>query len=278
MRGPNFYNAYYSNPYWTPAVRLLFMTNLAVFAVQFLAMMSSEHLARSIEYYFALSPQAVIENFWVWQLVTSAFLHDLGDVIPWHLLFNLLILYFFGFMVERHYGTRRFIAFYLLCAIFAALVYTIFHFIRDTRTLCLGASGALMGVMVIAACLNPRQIVYFQLLFPIQMRTLIGILIGLDILIIVRAPNGGIAASAHLGGALFGYLYFRYSSRVYKYFEKMEAKWIAEFERKQKQQHKNIRAEVDRLLDKISEKGITALTPKEKEFLQQASKKYQRDI
>lgn len=291
-----------SNPYWTPGVRFLILANIVVFGIQILFMLlPAQWVSPGILLeYFALSPERVVQDFWVWQLVTSAFLHD--DRTPFHILVNMLTLYFFGFMVERHYGKRKFLMFYFACAVFASLVYTVFHFIGQTRTLAVGASGAIMGVMMLTACLYPHNTVYLDFLFPMRLRTMIWIVIGINLYMALLAPPGEIAAVAHLGGLLFGYLYYRWGETVLRFWGQWENRWQ---EQPVKQQHKRhlelfsddepsekckvppqrpkksyveLRDEVDRLLEKISQKGIYSLTPQEREFLKKASKEYQRDI
>jgi membrane associated rhomboid family serine protease len=259
--------------YWTPGVKLLIIANGVVFGLQILF---DSLFQLGFTRYFALSPDKVIYSFWLWQLVTSAFLHDLLN--PFHILFNLLTLYFFGFMVERHYGTRKFLGFYIACAIFASLVYTTVHFVTATRTLALGASGAIMGVLMLATCLNPNNTVYLQLLFPVRLRTMVWILIAINLYMAIVTPNNQIAATAHLGGLLFGYLYYRYSGWFYRYLQNLELHLEEKVQKEDYQQNKNLRAEVDRLLDKIAQEGLNALTPKEREFLQKASREYQRKI
>jgi membrane associated rhomboid family serine protease len=181
-------------------------------------------------------------------------------------------------MIERHYGTRRFLHFYFLCAIFAGLVYTAFQYVVQTRTFSIGASGSIMGVLMLTACLYPNNTVYFELLFPMRLRTMIWILIALNVYIALITPVGGAAATAHLGGLLFGYLYYRFGGRVVEYLERMEDRWHEKYQQEQPKEQENLREEVDRLLDKIAHQGLHSLTTKEREFLQKASKEYQRDV
>lgn len=268
------------NPYWTPGVKFLILTNIAVFALQilFLLMPSSWGLGNFLANYFALWPNKVVEHFYIWQLLTSAFLHDITTI--WHLIFNLLTLYFLGFMVERHYGTRQFLSFYFTCALFAALIYTSVHFVIQTRTsYALGASGAIMGVLMLAACLYPHNIVFFEFFFPIKLRTIVWIVIAINVYMAlpIHSNVSDVAVSAHLGGLLFGYLYYRFGMRLRQYYEKLGNHLVEEYHRERQKKHEDLREEVDKLLDKIHREGLNALTSKEREFLRRASKEYQRD-
>lgn len=271
---------YYSNPYWTPGVRVLILANLAVFGLQVFLLLLPQQWGtdRFLRDYFALWPNKVIEHFYLWQLITCSFLHDTETIF--HLMFNLLALYFLGHMVERHYGTRKFIVFYLACAVFASLCYTVVHFILQTRVnYCLGSSGAVLGVLALAACLYPHNIIYFQFLFPVRMRTIVWIIVGINVymaLPIHAAP--GVAVSAHLGGILFGYLYYRFYPRLLEYLAKFEHHLETQYRKEQYQKYGNLREEVDRILDKISQHGIGSLSARERELLQKASREYQKDF
>ena len=255
----------------TPAVKWLMIANGIGFGLQIVFYLLNWRL----EPYLALSPVRVINSLWLWQLLTCAFLHSLQDIF--HILFNMLALYFFGCMVERHYGTRKFLAFYLTCAVFASLVYTACQLITATYMLALGASGAIMGVLMVAACHYPNDIVYY-LLFPIRLRTLAWIFIGINLYMAIMAPDNQVGATAHLGGLLFGYLYYRYGDRAHRYIDRIGERAVAQYERHDYKRTMQLREEVDRLLDKISREGLNSLSQQERQFLHKASKEYQKDI
>ena len=279
--GSGYYTAPSAQYYLTPGVKLIIIANLVVFGLQVLCeLLPASLVSRNFMMeYFALSPQKVVNDLWIWQLITSVFLHDIyGSALPWHLIFNMLTLFFFGHMVEQIYGTRRFLIFYLLTGIFASLVYTTLHFIWGTATFAIGASGAIMAILMVSAILNPDVQVYLYFLFPVRLRTLIIIIMGFDLFMLLGKDSGGVAASAHLGGALFGYLYYRYSNRIYKYLDRVERQLVVEHQKERRKQYHDTREEVDRLLDKISERGLSSLSNKEKAFLQNASKQYREDL
>lgn len=269
-----YYNNYhsYGNIYWTKGVKTLVIANAVVFGIQVLSRVftGGSDIIISI---FGLSPEKVVHNFWLWQLITAAFLHNPDSLF--HLLFNLLALFFFGHIVENHYNRSRFYSFYFLCAIFSSLIYTILHFIIGSTTIMIGASGAIMGILALCACISPNAIVYLYFVFPIRLRTLIWILIAIDAYMLIH-PYGGVAASAHLGGVLFGYIYYHFSDKLYNYLEKIEVQAEQQYEEKLYKRDKNLREEVDRILEKIHNEGIHKLSAKEKKFLQNASKEYKK--
>lgn len=278
----SYYNNYNSggyggNPYLTPAVRWLIFANIGVFSVQiiFISLLSGWFPRDFITSYFALIPTRVIEDFWIWQLVTSCFLHDPYSLF--HIFFNLLTLYFFGHLPERTYGTQKFYICYFFSAVFSSLVFCVVHYTQGTQSAALGASGAIMGILMVAARLAPDNIVYFSLIFPIRMRTMIWFLIAIDLYTALMSPNGGVAAVSHLGGLAAGHIFFTYSDRIFLFFERLDQQITIQHNREQRKKIRVSREEVDRLLDKISKNGINSLSQDEKEFLKKASKEYQKE-
>ena len=151
------------------------------------------------------------EHFRIWQFVTHFFMHANLN----HLFFNMLTLYFIGGRVEIHFGTKRFIKFFLLTGLLASilnlLVTTVSIFYLNGALggygPVVGASGAIYAVMVAFAVLYPD--VKLMLLFPpipISAKYLVGGLIALDLYSGFSGANTGIAHFAHLGGALAGFI------------------------------------------------------------------------
>jgi membrane associated rhomboid family serine protease len=255
------------NPYWTTGVKWLIIANAVMFGVQIVCW---KILDFPVEPYLALSPQQVIYHGWLWQLITAAFLHDV--FMPTHILFNMLILFCFGFLVESHLGTRRFLRFYFAAAVFASLVYTACVLFTTTKSLALGASGAIMSVLVMVACLYPHNILT---LIPIRMRTMIWILVGLDLYQALLLPVNSVAVTGHLGGALFGYLYYRFADRIYEHWGRRAVRRERRCNVQTQEDEEHLRHEIDRILDKVTHEGMASLTAQERAFLQKASKQYQ---
>lgn len=146
-----------------------------------------------------LWPTDVASGRAVWQVLTSLFCHA-GFM---HLLFNLLFLSWVGKELEALYGSRRFLLLYFLCGISGSLAYVAGSHLQHAFPPALGASGAVMGLMVVYAFHYPRQQVLFYGILPMQVRWLAVLYIVLDVSGFVH-PGGGIANAAHLGGAAFG--------------------------------------------------------------------------
>jgi len=187
------------------AVKWLLIVNIALFVVYYFAVRVGYG---NYFYYFGLIPRAVVELFAVWQLFTYMFLHDpLGFS---HILFNMLTLYIFGRVLESDWGSKRFLQFYLICGVGAALCVIIANALfgnMDTRTI--GASGAIYGVLLAYGLLYPEQIVLFSFLFPIKAKYFVMIIGAIAFLSSFGGSGSGVSHVAHLGGMGFGYLYLK---------------------------------------------------------------------
>ena len=226
-----------------------------------------------IQTYLYLSPDDVLRNFYVWQLVTAALLHDPDGLM--HILFNSLMIFFMGRLVEQRLGLRRYLWFCLLAAVSASVVYILWAIFMQVRVPMVGASGTVMGMLALVALWYPTLTVMVWGVLPMKMATLALILIGIDLLF-VFSTSGNVANSAHLGGALFGLLYFRYGGRVERLFKDMDRRADRKRATKERQrvvQTDEMRREVDRILDKVNREGLPALTEEERRFLERAGKR-----
>ncbi len=226
-----------------------------------------------------------------WTFLTYMFVH--AGLL--HLLFNMLLLFIFGSAVEQRMGSRAFILYYLYCGVGAAVFCLALSGIMSVGPF-VGASGALLGVALAFAMYWPdAELMVFPFPVPIRARTLVMVLVGLDIFFYFVTPDDGVAHLAHVGGAAFGYLFFRLQGlsrrtphpppraveRVV-----MVQSGAAEPERRtpvtpvrprRRPDADPVAAEVDRVLDKISEKGIASLTAAERRFLDEVSKQKKQE-
>jgi membrane associated rhomboid family serine protease len=212
-----------------------------------------------------------------------------------HLLANMLMLYVFGTAVESRMGSRNFILYYLFCGAGAAVFSLLLAGLMPVAPF-IGASGAVLGVAVAFAYFWPEaELIVFPIPFPIKARTLVIGLVVLDVVASRLWPNDGVAHLAHIGGALFGYLFFRVQSfsrrrpsEPARTVERvvMVQSGAAEPERRtpvtpmrprRRIDSDPVAAEVDRVLDKISEKGISSLTPAERRFLDEVAKQKKQE-
>ena len=226
----------------------------------------------------------------VWTLLTYSFLHSPANLL--HIVGNLLGLYFIGRVLLPLMGDKRFLYFFGTAVVVGGLVWTATHWINGAHHYLIGASAGVTGLFIIFASLYPNRDVTFLLFFiiPVTLKPkyMAYGLIGMDLLgflfyeVIGAVSPFGLAHSAHLGGMLTGWLYFRYvhsgkfsfpgsdsSFELPKWAKKKPASVSPKY-------HVNVgnksdlKAEVDRILDKINSKGFGSLTAEEKKVLDDA--------
>lgn len=179
--------------------RILIIANAAVFLGQMVAD------ALLVER-FALWPLG--PHFMPWQLVTYSFLH--GSFF--HLCFNMLALYMFGSDIERIFGQRRYLAYYLSAVLTAACAQLVVSTLTDSPPYpTIGASGGVFGILLAFALYFPRRIIVL-IIPPIPMPAwLFVILYGMiELYLGVTGTQQGVAHFAHLGGMLGGFLTIQY--------------------------------------------------------------------
>ncbi len=220
----------------------------------------------------------------VWRFITFQFLHSFGI---WHLLLNMFGLYVFGGMVEQYLGRKKYLAFYLVCGIFGALMYLLLNLVGslglalpgaldvNPHTPLVGASAGVFGVILACAYISPNSVV--QLIFPPIPMRLKYFAYGYVFLAALNLFMGGRNAggdAAHLGGAIAGFFFIRNSHLLLDFFD------ILGDSRKSKVpgaqgglRPKGVSREVDRILSKVSREGIASLTEDERRTLERASRR-----
>jgi membrane associated rhomboid family serine protease len=188
-----------------------------------------------------------------------------------HIFWNMLGLYFFGPRVESRMGSQRFITLYLVSGIVGALL----SVVLAPRNPILGASGAVLGVLMAFARFWPRERIYIWGVIPIEARWLVIIYAAIDILGFNGFGRFGVANVAHLGGFAGALLYLlflerRQGARRFKQAAtpKVSESALGNWKNVDRGSiHSVNREEVDRILDKISASGLASLTPQERQFL-----------
>ncbi len=184
----------------TPAVKALLIANVAVFLFQAVA---RALVQVRIETTFGLVPFEVVHHLYVWQLATYMFLH--GGFF--HVGFNMLALWMFGTELESLWGTPKFLRFYFITGIGAAIMTTLVG--PNSYTVTIGASGAIYGLLAAYGLLFPDRIILLYFVLPIRAKYLVLILGLITFWSSISATGSGVAHVAHLGGMIFGWLYLR---------------------------------------------------------------------
>ncbi len=155
----------------------------------------------NFHYYLDLYPMYT-EAFQPHQIITYMFMH--ANFM--HLFFNMLGIYIFGVALEAEWGSKRFLNFYLLCGIAAALLQLLISYLNDKSvTVLLGASGALYGLLAAFAMTYPNMTLHIYFIIPIKAKHLLLIYGAYEFITSITA-NDNIAHVAHLGGLIMGVL------------------------------------------------------------------------
>ncbi|MDR5589868.1 rhomboid family intramembrane serine protease [Christiangramia sp. SM2212] len=235
-----------------------------------------------------------------WSIITYSFLHS-GI---WHILSNMLILYFSGIYFLNYFSPKRLLNYYFLGVIIGALVYMLSYnlfpaFQGTGKSYLMGASAGVMAVLIGIASHVPNMRVRLMLIGSVKFWWIAAFLVVLDVIQIPMGNAGG--HLAHLGGAALGYLYtnqLQKGNDIGKWFEnimdsiaslfkprekKARMKTVYRTERtaasksgqpksKSKFDKNDKQKRVDAILDKISKSGYESLSKDEKDFLFQAGK------
>ncbi|MHC4557459.1 MAG: rhomboid family intramembrane serine protease, partial [Planctomycetota bacterium] len=249
-------------PKITPVVKWLLIINIGVFLVSIII----KPLGIFIYDSFQLDP-VWPRALQLWRLISYQFLHS--QTLVWHIFMNMIGLFFLGPTLERHWGSKRFLPFYLGCGVAGGLFYLLLigiNFLERPLPM-VGASGAILGMLAACAILFPHFVVVI-LLFPVPIRLAA---VGLTAVYLVAVLTGGSNAggdAAHLAGMAAGAAYvFSQSWR-----DRLRSKIRAGHLEKQMSAHRDLRTELDLILQKVHDSGIQSLTSKEKRILKEATK------
>ncbi len=232
-----------------------------------------------------------------WSIITYAFLHS-GF---WHIASNMIILYFSGSYFVTYLTGKRVLTVYFLGAIFGALLYMLSYnlfpaFSEVGASVLLGASASVMAILIATATYIPYMSVRLMFIGSVKFWWIAAFFVVLDLIQIPAGNAGG--HIAHLGGALFGYLYasqLKKGRDIGSWFEKLMDATVSMFKPREKSPLKTVhkakkgkktttnntkrantknpnQAEIDAILDKISKSGYDSLTKQEKDFLFKAGK------
>ncbi len=248
-------------PKITPVVKWLLIINIAIF----LSSIIIPPLGNFIYEWFQLDATSLPRALQLWRLISYQFLHDPNFI--WHIFFNMLGLFFLGPTLERHWGSKRFLPFYLGCGVAGALFYFFLVAVRFLPALpMVGASGAILGMLAACAILFP-QFVVIILIFPVPIRVAAVAFTAIYIItVITRGINAG-GDAAHLAGMATGAIYV------------LSKRWRSKFElkiktsrwQKKMEEQRKLQFELDRILQKVHDTGIHSLTSNEKRILKKAT-------
>jgi membrane associated rhomboid family serine protease len=240
-----------------------------------------------VQEWFQLDPEKTIKQGQLWRLLTCAFCHSREAI--WHIVFNMLFLYWFGTRLETMYGSREFLLFYLAAAVCSSLAYVGLAFWTGSNTPAIGASGGVLGVMMLYVIFYPFETMLLFWCIPVPLWALLSLYVVYDLHPVLLALAGdrmhtGVAHAGHLGGLAFGFLYWKLGLRLEAPLERGNRPRVLPMRKTAcpteepmilaHPKRDDLNEQVDELLQKISEQGADSLTEQERAILTRASAKY----
>lgn len=260
---------------------MLIIANIAVF---FLGAMLPHPTAGSVFHkYGHFSTYELVRHLEFWRVLTFQFLH--ANLI--HLMLNMLGLWVFGKIVEEYLGFKRYAAFYLVCGVFGAVMYLLLNLLgaiaasagqsglplliyNSAGTPLVGASAGVFGVIMASAYIAPKA--QMQLIFPpvaLPLKVLAYTYVGIALFNLVIGGSNAGGDAAHIGGAIAGFFFVRNSHLLRDFFDIFGDSRKSGAGRSRGTERQA--AEVDRILAKVSARGVQSLTAREKRTLQRAT-------
>ena len=261
--------------------------NVALFVIPWLIFSILSLVGINIDYmqYVSLSSNPSQLLWKPWSLVTYAFFHT-GIM---HILFNLIVLNFSGRLFMTYFTGKQLVGLYFLSAIFAGIVYILVFYILNISAPIIGASAAIMAILVATTTYNPLMELRLFIIGNVKLWHVTGVIILVD-LMQIRSENMG-GHISHLAGAFFGFIFIKLLQngtdiskfvssfidfftnlfrkqkttpfkKVHKNYNKPVEKTVSKIITKDKSQQ-----QIDEILDKISQSGYDSLNKEEKEFL-----------
>jgi len=240
----------------------------------------------------------------VWRIITAGLI---PDAHLFTLIFAMILLFWAGKELERVYGTRTFVAFYILAGLATSLgKFAVGSAGIDAEVPSMGIGGAIFAVMVLFACLEPKRTILVMFVLPMPIALLVAILLGLAVL---SALNGGMKVHAVgiISGAIFGFAFFKLAPGILKWLNanrresrarspvRLHVSPVDDDERDRSPPEseqdrptpptmpraaravdEQLEAKLDQVLSKVAKLGRASLTPEENEILQRASEIYKK--
>ena len=270
------------------AIGTLILVNVLCYIAQLIGADPRDPLGGPVTRFLAASPHDVFHGH-VYKLLTANFAHAVNNI--WHIFWNMLFLYFFGKELEQIYGKRRFLVLYLLAGVLSILAeVTAQEIAGHPSVLVLGASGAVMAVVVLFTLFYPNHQILFFFFIPAPVWVLCLVYVGGDLYAVLQGTAGNIASFAHLAGAAFALLYRLYERHGYRLrrlsprlrsraVRPRPARAMSEPEPPRARREEGldpVSQRIDDLLAKIHAggKGMEGLTHEEQEFLRANSRNF----
>jgi membrane associated rhomboid family serine protease len=276
----------------SPVVKWLLIINVAVWLLDMMTNAAPQTQRSFLWSWGHFSVAAGVEQLEIWRFVSFQFLHANG----YHLLVNMLGLFFFGHFAERWWGSRRFLCFYLATGVAGALFYVMLFYaglfgnepipIGEGQTIpasyipMVGASAGIFGILACVAVIAPNLRVLLFFVLPMSMRTFAVMALGISVIVILFNLDNAGGEAGHLGGAILGFILMRNPQLLSFVSDEVslsrrrrvvDATIIHEKKLRPRIDIDMDDSEVDRILDKVSREGLQSLTDQERDVLKRVA-------
>jgi membrane associated rhomboid family serine protease len=232
---------------------------------------------------FSLHADVLLRPWRAFELLTYGFLHDVSDLK--HILFNMVGLWMFGRIVETKYGRQEYLAFFLAAVVFAGACWVFGEYAVNRQIVeagLLGASGGIAAVLILFCFNYPHQQVFIWGVLPLPAWVFAIFFVGMDMFGASGHMGGNVAYTAHLGGALFAFIYYRTGWQLTSWLPqglkmpKLGRRPSLRVLDPTEEEDDSTDEMVDNILRKIREHGQDSLTRGERRILEEASREYQK--
>ena len=249
----------------TNIIRTLISINAALFLIRYLMVGPFDMLNLGL----SSDPK-------IWQPITYMFIH--GDFF--HIFMNMFVLWMFGTEMESLWGGKKFLQYYLITGIGSGLVWLLFNYGKSYSIL-IGASGAIYGILLAYGLMFPNRKVLIYFLFPIKVKYFVALLALISFVSSIDTSGSNISHLTHLSGMVIGFIYLKFPNFKSRSSIIINNKIIESQQRKVEKRRANtilLQKKIDRLLDKVSDKGFDSLSEDEKDQLYAYSRRIGRDV
>lgn len=263
-------------------VMTLVLINIAVYLIEMLFTdQSGDHPENKLVEFGAMYVSSLTKPWLWWQAVTSGFLHDPFSI--WHVIGNMFVLWMFGRDVEKVYGKREFLRFYMTTLVFASVAWALWSrqmhpHIENLSAI--GASGAVTGILTLYILHFPRRTLLLYFVVPVPAWAVGVFIIGSDLIAELNQQDN-IAHSAHLAGAAFALIYYKLGWNFGRLLP--DRKVVPRIRRGPKlrvhdpdQRASTLDDEADAILEKVHQQGAESLSRREKRILEDYSRRMRR--
>jgi membrane associated rhomboid family serine protease len=191
-------------------VNALLFINIAIYLLQLIVL---SYWQVNLTEFFGLNPRKVVADFYLWQPISYMFLHSVAMKL--HIIFNMYLLWIFGVPIEEEWGSKTFLRYYLFAGIGAGATILITNLIVAPYSYTIGASGAIFALLLAFGLIYPDNELLLFFVLPIKAKYLVVLYGGIELFLMISAPGSQVSHIGHLGGLLFGLLFFILFKREY---------------------------------------------------------------